>query len=847
MPGPDDPTRLATYRAKRTADATPEPFGGAPAAGDGPLRLFVVQKHDARRLHYDFRLEFDGVLWSWAVPKGPSTDPREKRLAVEVEDHPVEYADYEGVIPEGNYGAGPVILWDKGTWKALEDPVTGMKKGKLLFELSGYKMRGEWTLVRTKAKGGQERSKEWLLIKHTDAWAAPEGTRPFPEESVHSGLTIDEMREGPARLAAMRRNLATWGAASRTVRAADVKIMLAEGRDRPFSEPGWFFEIKYDGYRVLCGKEEGKPVMRYRRGMDVVSTFPEIASALAALPVDHVVLDGEIVVLDESFRPSFNRLQRRALLSRPMDVRRAAIELPATLYLFDILGFEGWDLRKLCLARRKEALRALLPRSGPLRYSDHVEEQGKAFYAEIEKLGLEGMVGKKADAPYQAGRSASWLKVRVDRTGDFVIVGTSPPEGARNGFGALYLAVYEGKELIYAGKVGSGFGEKDLERVPKLLDPDRRKTPPCVGAPKERGAAWVEPRYVCEVRYKEWVEGLHVRQPVFLRLRDDKAPEECTREAAQVSAPVAAPPPRPAPSAMPEAERRVAFTNRSKVFWPEQGYTKGDLIDYYEGVSPWLMPYLKDRPVVLTRYPDGIAGKSFFQKDAPSFAPDWIRTERTWSEHAQREIDYFVCDDVPSLLFLINMGTIPLHIWSSRMRTLATPDWCILDLDPKGAPFAHVVQVAQATRALCDEIGLPTFPKTSGSTGLHVLVPLGCRCTYAESRGLGELLARVIVKRLPDIATIVRAVGSRGGRVYIDFLQNGRGRLLAGPFSVRPLPGAPVSTPVTWDEVRDSLDPRQFTIKTAIPRFEKVGDPLAPVLTLKPDLHGALVRLGEAM
>ena len=841
---------LDTYRAKRSADRTPEPFSPTPEparAEVGLPRLFVVQKHDARRLHYDLRLEMGGVLVSWAVPKGPSTDPAEKRFAAEVEDHPVEYADFEGAIPEGSYGAGYVIVWDRGVWIPIEDPQEGMVKGKLLFELRGYKMRGVWTLVRMKTKG-KERSKDWLLIKHAgDPWTGTAGAQALTPESIYSGLTIEELREGSKRSEEIRAELARLGAPRTRVAPRKVGLMLAETAERPFSKPGWLFELKYDGFRVLAAREKDEPLLLYRRGLDSTAKFPEIARALKGLPYEGLVLDGEVVVLDDDARPSFQRLQKRALLQRNTDIARAAVELPATYYAFDLLGFEDFDLRPLPLLARKALLRKVLPRAGPLRFADHIEEQGEAFYREVEHLRLEGMVAKRADAPYRAGRSRDWLKLRLARTDDFVVVGMSPGQGHRTGFGALHLGAYEGQRLVYTGKVGSGFSEADLAAIPKALEPLRRATPPCAGAvPKAKAHVWVEPRLVCEVRYTERTADGLLREPIFLRLRDDKPPEECLREAAAVDDLTLAPaPPAREPPAL---ERKVAFSNLDKVFWPDEAYTKGDLIDFYRAVSPWLLEYLRDRPLVLTRYPDGIAGKSFFQKDAPGFIPGWVRTERMWSEHAQREIDYFICDDLETLLYLANLGTIPLHVWSSRVATLQNPDWCILDLDPKGAPFGHVVQVAHAVRDLCEEMGLPSFPKTSGSSGLHVLLPLGRQCTYEQSRSLGEVMARVVCQRLPEVATTTRTVASRGGRVYIDYLQNGHGRLLVAPFSVRPVPGARVSTPLGWREVTAELDPAQFTIRSVPGRLRRAkADPLRPVLDVKPDLPAALARLSEGL
>jgi bifunctional non-homologous end joining protein LigD len=830
---------LSTYRAKRSLDRTPEPGARAAPAGPSAGGLFVVHMHAARRLHWDLRLEMDGVLQSWAVPKGPSPNPADKRLAVHVEDHPLEYGDFEGLIPEGNYGAGAVIVWDRGVWVPLEDAHEGMKKGKLLFELRGYKLRGKWTLV--KIKRGE---KEWLLIKEKDGYVQSDSA--LPPESVLSGLTVEELKAGKDRAEPIVKELARLKAPRRAVRLEEAEPMLAEVRERPFSKPGWLFELKLDGYRIRAGKENGVARLITRNGHDIAAQFPEIARAAAALPYEGFILDGELAVPDDSGRPSFQRLQNRAGLSRALDVRRAAVETPAVLYVFDLLAFAGYDLRPLPLEQRQAILARVLPRVGPLKYVEHFEKDGEALYEQVVQLGLEGIVAKKADSPYRAGRSANWLKIRADRTDDFVVVGFTRPKGSRSGFGALDLGAYQDGKLVYAGRVGSGFTAAQLKEVTAALERSVRPTPAFSGpVPHDPGHTWVEPTLLAEVRYKEWTDEGLLRQPVFVRFRDDKPiTEAATRGAApgRAAPDGDAPPARTGTVAPPP--REVKFSNLDKVFWPDDGYTKGDLIEYYRAISPWLLPYLKDRPVVLTRYPDGIAGKSFFQKDAPGFVPDWIRTVRIWSEDTQREIDYFVCDDVESLLYIINLGTIPLHVWGSRIDTLEQPDWCILDLDPKEAPFDHVVKIARATKALCDDLELPSFIKTSGSTGLHVLLPLGRQCTYEQARTLGGLLARVIAAELPEIATVTRQVGKRGARVYLDYVQNGHGRLLVAPFSVRALSGAPVSMPLRWSEVTPKLDIRKFTIKTAPARMQRrKEDPLLPVLDLKPDLVQALEQL----
>jgi bifunctional non-homologous end joining protein LigD len=862
-PRPDD---LERYDQKRDPRATPEPFGAGPARPG----LFVVHQHQARRLHFDLRLELDGTLKSWAVPKGPSYEQADKRLAIHVEDHPLDYGDFEGVIPAGNYGAGSVIVWDRGRWTPLEDPRAGLERGKLLFELHGYKLRGRWALV--KIKRGKN---EWLLLKERDGWEGKEQQKLLAPESVLSGLTVEELAKGGERIAAIARDAEAAGAVRRRLDARQVGLMLAATSERPFSSPDWLFELKYDGYRVLLASEERRPLLLLRGGGEATRSFPEIARAVAALPCSDAILDCEVVVLDDDGRASFGRLQQRARRDAA-DAVRAAVQDPATAYCFDLLALEGFDLRPLPLATRKALLRRLLPAVGPLRYLDHVDEQGEALYREVAKRGLEGVVAKKKDSAYREGRSDHWRKLRVDRTDDFAIVGCTTPQGSRAGFGALHLAAWVPENggaghFVYAGSVGSGFRDAELEALARTLRANERKDPPCTGqVPKTRGHTWCEPRLVCEVRFKEWTKDGLLRQPVFLRLRPDKRPEECV---ASRRAGEAEPPERPAtePSPKPSRTRRrkadppaaepgpgqeptaaaahathppLKLTNLDKVFWPGPGYTKGDLIGYYQAVADWILPYLKSRPLVMTRYPDGIEGKSFFQKDAPPASPDWVRKWHTWSEDAQREVDYVLCDDAATLTWLANLGTIPLHVWASRVETLERPDWCVLDLDPKEAPFAQVVVIARALRELCESLGLTCFAKTSGSSGMHLLLPLGAQWTFEQSRLLAELLARVVVRRLPAIATVTRAPKQRGGKVYVDYGQNGRGKLIAAPLCVRARPAATVSTPLAWSEVQDGLDPLQFTIRTVPARLRAQKlDPWLGLLAQRADLPRALAAL----
>jgi len=858
---------LQTYRAKRSADRTAEPFGAARPAGVSPGRgrLFVIQKHGARRLHWDLRLEMGGVLRSWAVPRGVSLDPQDKRMAVETEDHPIEYVDYEGVIPDGNYGAGPMIVWDRGVYVAHIPMDEGYRDGKLLFELHGHKLRGVWTLVRTAGGDG----KQWLLIKKPDGGSALAGMPQPDETSVLSGLTLEQVQSGVDRAAEIRIELARSAALPKAVEPTRVEPMLAQTEPHPFSRPGWVFELKYDGYRVIASAADHRGALHYRSGIDASHAFPEITRTLAALPYRSIVIDGEVVVLDDDARPNFQRLQKRALLVRARDVDTAMRDHPVVLYAFDIVGFEDFDLRPLPLLERKRILRALLPTAGAVRYAEHIETDGLALWQHICALGLEGFVAKRGDSTYVAGRAPTWLKVRIEHTADLVVVGYTLPEGTRSHIGALHLAAWVPARdetpagLAYVGRVGTGFDERTLARLHALLEPMRIDAPAFKGGANERGAGhvWTRPELVVEVRFKHVTDDGMLRHPVFLRDRDDKPIHECTLAQAMHAQPpiteVAAPAVAEvddddgiddagAPTGDPSGDRlgrKVVVSNPDKLFWPDDGYKKKDLVGFYREVAPWLLHYLRDRPLVLTRFPDGIAGKSFFQKNAPPYIPTWLRTKTMWSEHAEREIEYFVCDDADSIAYVANLATIPLHVWGSRLADLQRPDWCILDLDPKGAPFTDVVEIAFHIRELCEEIGMPSFLKTSGSTGLHVLMPLGRQCTFDQCRQLGEIMAQVISQQLGDIATVERHIPSRKGRVYIDFGQNGHGRLLVSPLSLRPLPRAPVSTPLRWDELHPALDQHDFNMATVPARLATIGDPMTEVLSMRPDLQAILAKL----
>jgi len=610
-----------------------------------------------------------------------------------------------------------------------------------------------------------------------------------------------------------RRAIEETGAPERDVRLADVDFQLATRAPRAFTRSGWWFELKYDGYRILAERRGRQVRLRYRGGSDPSEQFPEVVESLRSLPSDDFILDGEVVVEDSEGRPSFSLLQQRAQRARPPPGAN-----PATYWTFDLLAAEGRDLRGLPLARRRELLRGLTADGGRVRCVEPVETEGEAFYEAVKQMGLEGIVAKRSDGAHHAGRGTDWQKVVTHHVGDFAVVGHTRE------LTSLALATHDGTEFVYAGRVGSGLGPREASRVERELGEHRRPTPPCRDAPRDRDLLWVDPTLVAEVRYKEWERGGSPRAPVFCRFRDDRRPEQCL------------PPWR-------SEERTVNFVNLDKIWFPEDGFSKGDLIRYYQAISPWMLPYLRDRPLMLTRFPDGIHGESFFQKQAGGpYVPSWVHTVEM--EGDEGPIRQFVCEDAETLSFLVNLGTIPFHLWSARVADLEHPDWCILDLDPKAAPFEHVITLAVAARALCEELELPHFIKTSGSSGLHVLVPLERQLDHGAAISFGQVLAEALVQQHPDIATTERAVRARRSKVYVDYLQNGRGKLLAAPYSARPLPGVPVSMPLRWDEVRPGLHPRQFTALDAPARMERLReDPFQGVLGEAPELVTVLSRL----
>ena len=829
---------LQEYKRKRKFDQTPEPSGdiNKPAGAS-----FVIQKHRATRLHYDFRLEMEGVLRSWAIPKGPALNPAEKRLAVETEDHPIDYGEFEGVIPRGNYGAGNVIIWDRGTYEMVDPdtPEKGWKKGKLHFILHGRKLKGEWILVR-----GSREPKQWIFFKVRDRYASQEIdiTKERPE-SVISGTLVEDVGKESSKqwVTPIERELEQYGMKKpgRVPLPAKISPMLATLIDEPFDGKDWLFELKLDGIRALVVKDGDNLDMSTRNSRDLTKRFPTLSGAFGELKAGTAVLDGEIVALDDKGHSHFSLIQPRIHLSHAGDIASADEKIPVYFYAFDLLYLNGYNLMNFPLVERKAVLHKLIPDStGWIRYVDHVDGKGKEFFGVVSKHGLEGIVAKLKTSEYQQTRSKHWLKIKTQQTDHFVVGGFTPPEGSRKHFGALLLGLYRNKDLIYVGRAGGGFSDRTLADTHKKLQRLIAKKCPFTTVPAEaRRSTWVHPRLVCEVRFNEWTDDQKLRAPIFEGFRDDLDPEQCLLNES-------------IPQDISEdsvdslrvglAAGPIEFSNLDKVFWPEDGYTKGDLIQYYDKISPYLIPHLMDRPLVFERFPNGIHGESFYQKDAPDYTPGWIRTQKIWSEDVQRDIRYFIGNDRDQLLYIANTGNIQQNPWMSRVEHLDYPDYLVFDLDPVEAPFSSVQKVALVVKEVLDELGLRSYPKTSGASGIHIHLPVLERTfTYEDVRVFAEAVASIVVERAPDLATIERVVKRRKAHhIYIDFLQNIRGKTVASVYSPRPRVGAPVSTPLRWEEFKKPIDPKAFTIKTIFPRLDKFGDLFDRALSDRQDISG---------
>ncbi len=855
---------LEQYRRKRSPERTPEPYGREISSTSlARAGMFVVQEHAARRLHYDFRLEIEGVLKSWPIPKGPSLDPRERRLAVMVEDHPMEYADFEGVIPPGNYGAGAVIVWDRGVYRVIDppngDPAEALRAGKLSIELHGFKLRGAFALVRTRLTGGGKEN--WLFIKKRDEYATSEDVTALHPRSVLSGLTVEEMRDAGRVGEQAIGELSKMGVPRFAGRFAPrlFPLSLAKLAREPFDGESWLFEMKYDGVRSLAIRDGGPVRLYARSGAEITGRYPELALAFNALPFDRFVMDGEIVALSDDGRPDFQRLQKRMHVEDAPTARRLSLWMPVVEFVFDLLAFDGFDLRPLGCEKRKQILQKLIRGEGPIRYCDHIIGRGRDFFQAVSEVGLEGIVAKRRDSAYVGRRNSGWIKIKCPVARRFVVGGFTDPEGSRSYFGALMLGLYESDgSLRFVGKVGTGFSDQTLEEVYGVLASRIRRESPFRRARREERPApsrrvhFVEPELVAEVRFADVTQDGCVRHPSFVRLVEGAEPRQCTVESAfgtsgQISMRnEESPMPSEAPGKTERSGRDLKISNPDKIFWPAERYTKRDLIDYYRAVARWMLPYLKDRPVMIVRYPDGIEGKSFYQKDAPDFAPDWIRTEKIYSEESGRNIDYFVLESEDALAYVANLGAIPIHVWSSRIPHLDRPDWLLFDIDPKGSTPAKAVSVAREIIKLLGEIGLKVSVKTSGQAGIHVMVGIKPAYTYEQARNFAEIIARLVANRVPEIATVERNTELRKGRAYIDYLQLGYSKTIAAPYTVRPIPGAPVSAPIRQSELRPGLDPGAFTIKTMPRRIARMRrDPFIGALVDQQEIERSLEILAK--
>ncbi len=926
---------LNEYRKKRHFDRTSEPAGGVRGSGD---RVFVVQKHAATRLHYDLRLEVDGVLKSWAVPKGPSMNPGDKRLAVQVEDHPFEYRKFEGSIPKGEYGGGEVLIWDQGTYAPEGDLSTRdqLARGELKFALHGEKLRGSFVIVRLRKPGTKN---EWLLIKHRDSFADAKWDPEQHAESVVSGRTLEDIAKG--RPASQERRVVDPSELTGAVEApmpkmpGGVRATLAELKEKPFSDPNWVFEIKWDGVRALAEIKDGRTTLWARSGRDVSSEYPEFKDLAAKFRVKNAVVDGEIVTLDKDGRSNFHKLQNRLGVQSPS--QKLMQSVPLDYYAFDLMYVDGFDLRRSPLVERKELLQKVLTGNERVHYSEHIEEKGEALFEAARAKGLEGIIAKVKDSTYSGTRTSSWLKLKIVDELDAVIAGYTEGRGSRKYFGALVLGLYDKRELQFIGNVGTGFDEGKQESIFDTLQALRRSQCPFGKVPVLREKVdWITPELVARVKYANWTMDDHLRAPVFLSLRNDRTPQDCTfqeakpatteetaseesetetgekktakKESVRVRArkslaieagesETAGPenvsataernePEEPAGSrhypgtdaragsggAMASAKvsrdqekelrtgraetmdvesdgHRVHLTHLNKIYFPEIGLKKRDLLAYYYRMAEYILPFLKDRPMVLRRYPDGVGGKAFFQKEAPSFLPDWIGTATVDSEERGGEMQYILANTRAALLYLTNLGCIDHNPWSSRAQSQDKPDYVFFDLDPTpGTPFSAVLHIAREIYAMLKSIRMQCFLKTSGASGFHIFIPLEPRYTYEQTRTFAEVVGRLVAAENPKLTTFERTVSKRPkGHILIDALQNANGKPLACAYSVRAEPPAPVSTPLAPEELTKNITPDTWTLRNFDQRIEDAGDLWKDFWKKRQTLDRALELLGKKL
>ncbi|MBO9674662.1 MAG: DNA ligase D [Sphingobacteriaceae bacterium] len=887
---------LEKYVAKRDFSKTAEPKSGK--SNDRNKLHFVIQKHDASRLHYDFRLEMEGVLKSWAVPKGPSTDPKTKRLAMMVEDHPFNYKDFEGIIPQGEYGGGTVIVWDEGTYEPIEN-IKGkkaqekhllrqLKEGSLKIKLNGEKLHGEFALVKT--QGMAENS--WLLIKHRDDYASTNDITK-KDKSVLSGKTIEKMQKTSAKVwkegkeqdvkaeindpepkvkkeaVAKDNDLPDvkdiLKKAPKSAIPRNIKPMLATLVDEAFDDPDWQYEVKWDGYRTLAFINKGKAELFSRNNKSFNEKFYPIYDLLKDWKTN-AVLDGEILVLNDKGISNFGSLQNW----------RSEADGELVFYVFDILWYEGKNLMGLPLYERQAVLSDILPTDDDrLRLGKVFKASGIDFFDAAQRMGLEGIIAKKSDSTYVSDRrSKEWLKIKVHKRQEVVIAGFTKNADTSKAFSSLLLGLYDKGKLQYVGKVGTGFSDKQQKTMmeqfkPLIVDkspfegvPDINKPSRFRPNPPKAKATWLKPQLVCEVAFTEVTDDGVFRHPSFQGMREDKKAKEVIREEEREVMKIvedvkekkehheAVKPPKGKDRKTllnPKDETQVRkikgqelkFTNLSKVYWPEDKVTKRDVLNYYYQVAEYILPYLKDRPQSLNRFPGGIHGPSFYQKDVKGKAPDWAETFPYENGEGEKK-EYLVGTDEASLLWMANLGCIEMNPWFSRVQHPDNPDYCVIDLDPDKHTFDQVVNATIETKKVLDAIDVPGYCKTSGSTGMHIYIPLNARYDYDQSQLFAKLVVNLVHQQIPDFTSLERMVSARKGKMYLDFLQNRPGATIACPYSLRPKIGASISMPLHWDEVKPGLKMRDFNIFNAIDRLKAEGDLFKGVLGKGIDLKKAI-------
>ena len=836
---------LNLYQQKRNFENTPEPKEGK--GGNKNALSFVVQRHDASHLHYDFRLEMDGVLKSWAVPKGPSMKAGEKRLAVMVEDHPLLYGKFFGEIPKGNYGAGTVDIWDEGTYELVEPAtrietenifLTQLTRGDIKFKIYGNHLMGTFALVKMHDDTG----KNWLLIKKNDEYDVEEFDIE-KMEPIHSGKNSNETWEAGQSPNKEETKAEQTEEKEQTLEEIwkSTQPMLARLALAIHDNPEWIYEMKFDGYRAVTKISKGKVAMVSRNGNSFNKQFSSLIAELETV-TDEVILDGEVVIEDERDVSNFQLLQNFARTQK------------GTLkyYVFDILFVNGFSVTDLPLRERKELLDTFFHNNHfkNVFNAEYVQEKGNKLFNILSAQGFEGIIAKDLEGRYYPGRrSESWMKVKATQMQEAVITGYTQPQNSRKHFGSLLLGIYEGDALIYIGNCGSGFTETSLSTLFESFKDLETSTMPFNEKPVPKGMkgkpTWLKPVLVCNVKFQEWTEDHHMRMPVFMGIRDDKTAKEVVKEVPE--------------SILPDINkdnvkekvfsingREIKCTNLTKIYWPDESITKGQMIDYYQRISKWILPYLKNRPLSLNRHPNGINGQSFYQKDMDvDQIPAWLHTEKMYSKSTDAEIEYLICNDQATLIYMANLGCIEINPWHSVYGKPDDPDYMILDLDPGEIEFTSVVDTALVIKQLCDDLGIESFCKTSGATGLHIYIPLGAQHTYDEIKIFGELMATITHQRIPQVTSLERSISKRKDKIYIDFLQNRKGQTIAASYSIRPKPNATVSTPLKWEEVNHKLRPQDFHIFNMEERLKKVGDLWKGVLGKGIVLSEVLKRMEE--